>query len=174
MRRAAVLLVSLLAACGQADPAAVERSDAEPAPAVRPPHVPAATASHSAGAQVGTLEGEWRVAGIDGGDLNEGYGLALSANVEEMWWNPRCAGMIRKYRIQGFGFSTRPATQSGRAIPVIDNEVPPPPPVVCAIGLPPRLPEVMTALRAATRIERTRSNGVLLSGGGHSLLLFSQ
>lgn len=164
------MLAALVAACNQPAPEAIDPAAAVPAPA----NAPGRTPPPSAGAQVGTLEGDWRVAGIDGADLNEVYGLALSADAEEIWWNPRCAGMIREYRIQGFGFSTQAATQPAREIPLADSGAPPPPPAVCAIGLPPRLSEVMAALRVANRIERTRSNGVLLSGGGHSLLLFSQ
>ncbi len=49
-----------------------------------------------------------------------------------------------------------------------------PGPVVCAIGLPLRLTEVGRAIRNAVTIERAQQNGVLLSGGGHSVLLFSQ
>ena len=31
------------------------------------------------------LTGEWRVGGIDGGEFNEAYGLALSGNERELW-----------------------------------------------------------------------------------------
>lgn len=46
--------------------------------------------------------------------------------------------------------------------------------MICTIATPPRLPDVNRALINATQIERTPENGILLSGGGHSLLLFSQ
>ena len=116
------------------------------------------------------LAGEWRVAGIDGKDFNEPYGLALSADASEIWWEPRCAGVGRGYTISGnairFGWaaSRGPEPQPGPA-----NA-----PEGCAIGLPERLADVMLALDSAERIERTPSNGVEISGGGHSLLLFSQ
>lgn len=115
---------------------------------------------------VTSLAGEWRVAGIDGKDFDESYGLALSGSERELWWRPRCAGMARSYRIDG------------RAIdfgPPLDAPAPSATPVpFCAIGLPARLAEVMRTLDAAATVSRTPANGVLIAGGGRSLLLFSQ
>lgn len=114
------------------------------------------------------LAGEWRVAGIDGADFNEAYGLALSADAREIWWTPRCAGFVRTYAIEGGvirlgAASSGPAAQPGTT-----------PPPVCAIAPPARLPEVFRALDSADKIVRTPSNGIEISGGGHSVLLFSQ
>ena len=109
-----------------------------------------------------TLAGEWRVAGIDGEPFDEPYGIALSADDGEIWWEPRCAGVKVAYRLSGARFEAPPALQ------------PPPPVAVCKIGQPPRLAEVMKAIRAADRIERTAANGIRLSGKGRSLTLFSQ
>ena len=117
---------------------------------------------------VTTLAGEWRVAGVDGKEFNQPVGIALSADDEEIWWAPRCAGVVHTYRIQGASFSTGP--HKGY-VPRKPGEPTPP---VCAIGLPQRLDEVVRALTSATTIRRTANNGVELSGGGHSLLLFSQ
>ena len=111
-----------------------------------------------------TLAGEWRVAGIDGEDFDESYGIALSADREEIWWEPRCAGAHVAYRIAGARFEVAPRPPRGAR----------PPAPVCKIAPPPRLTEVMDAIRAADRIERTPQNGVRLSGHGHSLTLFSQ
>lgn len=116
-----------------------------------------------------TLSGEWKVVAIDGKDFNESYGLALSADSSEIWWNPRCAGVVRSYAIAGHALTVSAARRAGSAPKPED-----PPPPVCAIGLPDRLREVVTALDAATEVRRTPSNGIELSGGGHSLLLFSQ
>lgn len=106
-----------------------------------------------------TLEGYWRVAGIDGAGLDEPYGLALVADREEIWAEPRCAGLIRSYAIDGNAFS---------AVARAGGEP------VCEIGMPPRMADVVRALDAATRIERTPSNGIAISGGGHSVTLYSQ
>jgi hypothetical protein len=40
--------------------------------------------------------------------------------------------------------------------------------------LPTGLTEAFRAIDSATEVGRTPENGVLISGGGHSLLLFSQ
>jgi hypothetical protein len=117
---------------------------------------------------VSTLAGEWRVASIDGKDFNEPYGLALTADAEEIWWAPRCAGLIRTYRISGTMFRTGPAKG------VKPRKPGEPTPPVCLIGLPARIDEVTRALDSATTIRRTPGNGIEISGGGHSLLLFSQ
>jgi len=106
-----------------------------------------------------TLAGEWRVAGIDGEPFDEPYGIALSADGNEIWWAPRCAGQSVRYTIRGDRFTAQPERAPG---------------AICKIGLPGRLPEVMTALRAAERIERTPANGLRLLGKGRSLTLFSQ
>lgn len=116
-----------------------------------------------------TLAGEWRVAGIDGASFDEPVGLALSADGREVWSNPRCAGLVRRYTIDGRNFRAGPQPSSG---PPPSPGTPPPP--VCAIGLPPHLVDAMRAIDSATQIRRTPSNGIELSGGGHSLLLFAQ
>jgi hypothetical protein len=120
----------------------------------------------SALAPVATLAGEWRVAGIDGKNFNEPYGLALSANGEELWWAPRCAGMARSYRIDGTRIQFLPPVDAR----VAESDAPP----SCVPGQPARLADVMRALDAATVVGRTPSNGIEISGGGHSVLLFSQ
>lgn len=105
-----------------------------------------------------SLVGHWRIAAIDGRDLNEPQGLALVGDINQLWMEPRCAGLIRTYRISGNTFSSTPE-QVG---------------MVCMIGMPQSSGLAMQAIDAATRIERTPENGILLSGGGHSLLIFSQ
>jgi len=140
MRAIALIAVALAGCTAQADGALREGSSAvAPAPV--------------------TLAGEWRVAGIDGQDFDEPYGIALSADGDHIWWSPRCAGQTIDYNIDGNNF---------------EAVSPPPPPAVCAIGYPERLPEVMAAILAAERIERTPANGIRLSGQGRSLTLFAQ
>lgn len=112
-----------------------------------------------------TLAGEWRVAGIDGEPFDEPYGLALSANDDEIWWEPRCANAAWSYRIDGLDLVTG---EGGPTAPVE------PPPPRCTVNPPPRLSDVARALENAQRVGRTRSNGILLEGGGHSLTLYSQ
>jgi len=118
-----------------------------------------------------TLAGEWRVAGIDGEDFDEPYGIALSADAEQIWWAPRCAGVQVAYQISGASFAVTPPPVPQPPAP---GTRPPAPPPVCKIAPPPRLAEVMSAIRAADRIERTPANGIRLSGKGRSVTLFSQ
>ena len=141
----------------------------ETRPSPDAPAPPAASATPSASiARVATLAGEWRVAGIDGRPFDEPYGLALTADTRAIWWEPRCAGAVRGYRIEGDRIDLGP-----------DPDLPPRKPgeptrAICTIGPPPRLADVMRALDASDSVRRTPSNGVELSGDGRSLLLFSQ
>lgn len=121
--------------------------------------------------KVETLAGHWRVAGIDGEALNERTAIALSADESEIWWDPRCAGAIVRYRIVNERFIVLSAPEAPPPPPGSELV---PPPTICAIGLPPRLSDAMNAIRAADTIERTPANAVRLSGGGRSITLFSQ
>jgi hypothetical protein len=156
MRFAGLSLLLLLGACGRADQATPAAQVAEAASST----VPSATAVES-------LSGEWRVAGIDGQSLDEPVGIALSGDATELWWEPRCAGLVRAYRISGARIAFAPAAGASAAPAA-------PPPPVCAIAVPPRLADVARALAAADTVVRTPANGILISGGGQSLLLFSQ
>jgi hypothetical protein len=150
MRRA--LLGLLLAVCGCQAPM--------PGP---PPYQPPPTADEQA---VSTLAGHWRVAGIDGRSFDETYGLALSADDKTIWWAPRCAGYERSYELDGIRARFRSAGGEFHS----DGS----PRIVCQIGVPSRLPDVFRAIDSADRVIRTPSNGIEISGGGHSLTLFSQ
>lgn len=136
----------------------------EPRPAVVPTPVEArsepAPSTVEPSAQVRSLAGAWRVAGIDGRSLDEPVGLSLTGDEQQLWWEPRCAGVARAYRIEGqrITFASRP----GAGGPV------------CEIGQPPRLDEVVRAMDGADSVSRTPNNGVLISGPDHSVLLFSQ
>jgi hypothetical protein len=109
---------------------------------------------------------------IDGQPLDEPYRLALSGSATEIWWEPRCAGQIRTYRIDGRRIAIPVQSPVPIPAPTRDGAPATPPPPICAIGLPPRLDDAMRALDAADTIVRTPGNGVLLEGGGHSVLLF--
>jgi hypothetical protein len=153
MMRLSLILAAALGACA---PQPLLPEQAEPAPS---PVVPAP-------ALVASLAGEWRVAGVDGQPFDEPYGLALSGSDTELWWSPRCAGFVRSYRIEGaearFGAVAGVPASDGRPAPV------------CLIAVPARLGAVFAAIDAADRVVRTPANGIEISGGGHSLLLFSQ
>lgn len=105
------------------------------------------------------LAGEWRVAGIDGKPFDRPYGLALSATANEILWEPGCAAQRRGFTISGDNFR-------------MDSPIPPG--EVCDIAIPDELLQVWDVLSAASKIRRTPENGVLIEGGGRSVLLFSQ
>jgi hypothetical protein len=151
----------VLAACGQPDqtPTVRTASPPEAAPPVERPMAEPST-------QVGSLAGAWRVAGIDGRSFDEPTGLSLTGDEQQLWWEPRCAGVARAYRIDGPRITFAAIRPSGPAGS--------PPAPVCEIGLPPRLDEVVRALDDADTVSRTPNNGVLISGPEHSVLLFSQ
>lgn len=106
------------------------------------------------------LAGEWRVAELDGEEIDKRNGIALSANHEEIWWEPGCALQSRNYTIRGSRFDTQPDGPSGSA--------------VCDIGIPAELPRIWSAIDAAEKIQRTQANAVLISGRGRSVVLFAR
>lgn len=154
-----LLLLSLgLAACEPPGQPEAKRNGPPPETLQPPAPPPVETAG-----QVASLAGAWRVAGIDGRSFDEPTGLSLTGDDRQLWWEPRCAGVARAYRIEGQRItfvSIKPAGSPGAP--------------VCDIGLPPRLDEVVRALDNAVSVSRTPNNGVLISGAGHSILLFSQ
>lgn len=164
---AAALAAATLAACSpEADPDPGDEQlstlPAEPGVEDAAPPPPLAPAP-------ATLAGHWRVAGIDGELFDEPYGLALVASEDRIWWEPTCAGGNFSYTIVGNSFAANAYSD-----PAMRPAPGDPSPPVCAIAIPPRLSEVFRAIQSADRIEITPENGVLISGGGHSLVMFSQ
>lgn len=150
------LLLALVAACQQPIQPIAGR-DASP---------PTFSSPRAGTVAVIKLNGEWRVAAIDGRLVEDPEAFSLTGNENQLWWQPPCAGIARTYRMDGqsirFGSTTRPR-RAGE--PSGD---------VCDIGLPPRIDEVFRALDDAENVARLPSNGVLISGPNHSLLLFSE
>ena len=178
LRPAVLLLLAALAGC--VEPAGPDAERATPdaaSPAVKAGAEPALTepvrttpprdpTSDQTPVSVSSLAGAWRVAGIDGAPLDEPVGLALTGDAQQLWWEPRCAGAARAYRIDGSRISfTSPLGPRPAGAPT---------PPVCAIGLPPRLGDVLRALDDARSIARTPSNGILIAGPRHSVTLYSQ
>ena len=160
MRISIILLAAIAVTACRAAPPDVPAPETPPSAAVPSP------SSEPEASHVASLEGEWRVAGIDGADLNEPYGIALTGNSQELWWEPRCAFIVRSYRISGAAIAFAPAIGAPKPGD--------PPRPVCAIAPPPRMAQILRALDSATSVARTPQNGVLISGAGHSVLLFSQ
>jgi hypothetical protein len=165
MRSLSLCLLALcLAGCG-AEPAprapgATETGTCEPRADVPP--------GSTSLAAPGDLVGEYRVAGIDGAELAGDFGVALSIDGPRLSFEPTCAGFV--WRIEAVADALRfvrvpqyPATAPGGQ-----------PAPVCAVAVPPQLRQLGEAIDAGERAWRTPANGVLIEGGGRSVLLFSQ
>ena len=156
------LLLTALAAltgCGQAI-----GSPEEAAPPARDPPSAAMAPSAGPGSHAGGLAGRWLVARIDGRTSDDPVGLVLAGDERQLWWEPRCAGVVRTYRILGPGmrFVSGPVSPDTPAAPV------------CEIGAPPRLQDVTRALDDADVITFISREVVLISGPEHSLTLHAQ
>lgn len=150
MRIALAALPLSLAACTAPE----EAPQAPASDAATPAPQPGEPAPGTQGS-VETLDGYWRLGGLDGGDLT---GIALTGTRDTLYWEPPCAGFSLDYRIEGNRISF-----AGER-----------PGLVCEIGYPGELEAVFDALRAAKTIERTPSNGIRIAGGGRSVTLYSQ
>ncbi len=132
-----------------------------PTPEAAPPGVPLA--------DVGDLQGEYRVAAIDDAELGD-YGIALSVDGARLSFEPTCAGFVWRIEDEGAGDALRFVRVP--QYPPLTPDQPPPPP--CAVAVRPQLRQLGEAIDAGERAWRTPSNGVLIEGGGRSVLLFSQ
>lgn len=127
------------------------------------------------GLQPTTLEGEWRVAAIDGEpafkDL-EGREtlLFLRAGYETIHWAPDCAHLMFIYQIDGENFR---ADRIRFDVPYDDPDFHPSNfmPPSCSIGLPPRLDEALVLMAAARKIELMDGGHIRLASGSRSFTL---
>jgi hypothetical protein len=118
-----------------------------------------------------SLAGEYRVAGIDGTEVGGGIGLALSVTDTLIWFDPRCAGFSWTYTYSGGRLTTdRPQKPRSPGAPLVAG----PGAATCRIAVHPEQQRLATALDAVTSARRTPSNGIELTGGGHSVTLYSQ
>jgi hypothetical protein len=111
-----------------------------------------------------SLIGEYRVAGIDGAELTGPAGIALTIDQGHVSYQPTCAGYVWSYAYRAGALD----------IERRQEKLHHPPPPVCAIAVPPELDRLAAALEAANLARVTPANGIELSGGGRSVLLFSQ
>ena len=172
MRSTLLAIALALAACGpavQQQPEPGETPVAQAAPDERPSPdpLPAPDGSQPITA-IGDLIGEYRVAGIDGSEVQGDTGIALSIDGPLLSYEPTCAGFVWNIAEQdgGFAFTRAPGYGPSRQP---DGSV-----AVCAVAVAPEQRRLGEAIDAAGRAWRTPANGILLEGGGRSVLLFSQ
>jgi hypothetical protein len=151
MKPIAGLLMGLaatgLAAC---QPAA---SDGGPAPAATPGDAPAANLIASAQ----SLAGEYRVAGVDGADINLPHGISAEITADRIAVTSDCINLGWTYHFQNGALATE-------RVPMAS----------CRRALLPEEGAIAAAFDNAGMVRRTPANGVEFTGGGHSVLLFSQ
>lgn len=123
-----------------------------PAPSEPQPAAPPANALPA-----GELPGEYRLAGVDGGDIDLPYAISASIEGGRIHVVADCINMAWSYTYTGGRLATRRVPVEG-----------------CARGLTAEEQAVAAALDGARQAVRTPSNGIELSGGGRSVTLFSQ
>lgn len=150
------MLPFLLLACSPS--AGTDQSPSVTASGAADPNTEQPTRTASPGAV--DLTGKWRVGALDGKRIDPENRIELTGSAGTIWWEPGCAGQNRQYAIKGSQFKTVPPTHALTA--------------VCEIGFAPEVPQTFQAMDAADTIARTADNGILISGGGRSVLLYSQ
>jgi hypothetical protein len=157
---ALVLPVALLAACERSgEELGGSAPELTPSPAAGPLASPVPGSPDGVGnlGVLSTLEGEYRVAGVDGGDIDLPHGISASISEDRIAVSSQCVEMAWSYRFEGDQLSTE-------AIPL----------VTCDRARYPEEEAIDAAFTSAREVERTTSNGLRFSGGGRSVTLFSQ
>ncbi|WP_305097920.1 hypothetical protein [Croceibacterium aestuarii] len=108
-----------------------------------------------------SLVGEYRVAGIDGQPLDADYGIALSVTPERIDF-ANCRQIGWSYTLEKGKIETERSPPGGPDAKPCDEE------------LPVYVVQMISAIDAAKKAERTPQNGIELTGGLRSLTLFSQ
>jgi hypothetical protein len=153
----------LLAGCSERDQAAPPSPLEEPAsPPAATAQTPVAATERPAGnvavTKAGELVGEYRVAGVNGREIDLPYGLAASLNEVGIMIEADCLVLSWVYFFEGSRLVTEQLF----------------PRASCGRRLLPEEEAIVTALNGANKVSRTATNGLEFSGGGHSVLLFSQ
>lgn len=138
-------------------PAAMPNAAGSPTPTSSPTARPDSEEGEAEGITAAELTGEYRIAGVDGGDINLPHGITASIGADRIDVTSGCVEMAWSYRLEGAGLTTT-------SIPV----------VTCDRGRYPEEEAIAAAFSAAREVERTASNGLRFSGGGRSVTLFSQ
>lgn len=162
---ASLSALALLSGCSD-EPAAPPPPEptAQPAVQERPEPLP-----ENALASVADLQGEYRVAGIDDEPLNTEFGIALSIVGQVLSFEPVCAGFVWTISIAPDGRLQLVRNPDFGPERQDDGTV-----AVCSAAVPPELTQLGDALDRISVAQRTPEGGLLLSGNGRSVTLFSQ
>jgi hypothetical protein len=158
-RSLALAACGLLAACGSAENPAADPSPTvarEAAEASAPAPAPASPAEANLGPSL-ELAGDYRIAGVDGADIDLPHGISATIGADRIDVVSQCVEMAWSYRLDGTALQTT-------RLPVVS----------CDRARYPEEEAIEAAFTAAREVERTESNGIRFSGGGRSVILFSQ
>lgn len=116
---------------------------------------------------VGSLRGDWRLAGVGGEPLSGSKGVAIHIGPDRIEFD-NCQQIAWRYTLNG----ARITTDRTPAVTIDINPKPQP----CAAKLPSQIDAMVAAIDMAERVERTEQNGVLITGPARNLsvLLFRQ
>lgn len=141
------LLVPTLVGC---TPAAKQPSD-------KPDTGPSPHQANTPSLNAADIVGEWRIASVNGKDIDQSTGITASISDNEIRVNAGCVNMAFTYRLLAGRFASE-------TTPVAS----------CARPLSPAEKAVGDALTTAQNAARDSSNALVLSGAGNSLSLYTQ
>ena len=139
IRRSALVIALLALAACRAEPEAQREPEAPPI------------------AAAAELVGEYRVAGVDGSDIDLPHAITASITADRIQLVSDCVNMAWGYTLTEGRLSTEQAPAEG-----------------CARGFEPTEQALLAAFDVADTVRRTPANALEFSGGGHSVTLFSQ
>jgi hypothetical protein len=147
---------ALLAACTESPekPTAEPVASASPAVARSSPS-PAPTAADAEPATA--IEGEYRIAGVNGQDINQPYAITASISSGRIHVTADCINLGWDYTLEGAAISTKRVAVEG-----------------CGRGMTAAEEAITTAFDAARTVVRTPSNSIEFRAPGHTVTLFSQ
>lgn len=157
-----LVMATALAACQPSTQVSPDVEETPAAPVAGPAAEPTSAVPDEgpvAGAIVSSadLVGEYRVPGVDGQDIDLPHGISATIDDTTIRVSADCVKFAWSYRFEGAHLLTEAA-----------------PIVTCERGLLPEEEAVQAAFEAAETVRRLPSNGIEFSGGGRSVILFSQ
>lgn len=120
-------------------------------------------------ATLAELAGEWRVGGIDGGEVAGDMGIGVSINGSTLSYEPRCLGFVWTVSLTGEGGVAMARDTRFGPIRQPDGSV-----MSCAVAVTPAFYQAAEALDRAETARYLPSGGVELAGGRRSVVLFRQ
>lgn len=124
---------------------------------------PAVTVDTPTGLNASDIVGEWRIAGVNGGEVNQSTGITASITAKTILINSGCVNMVYSYTLSNGDFSVALGQDAGDK-PVIS----------CMRGLSDTENAIGDAIQKADTAKKDASNALVLSGGGASLSLYTQ